>query len=142
MSKPMRQNDWLINVSGPFTIPGFFDTKNSVAKAANTGKYFGGGNDTPVVMKDRAVYDDLVIGRGYVLQRDTLTVRLLDPYVDDEDTIWTIKATPRVNGRPDLGNAITYRGSLIRVTDPQADSEATGTTRSNFELTFSVVSKL
>jgi hypothetical protein len=139
--KPMRQHNWLITVSGPVVVPGFFDTKNSVRKRANAGKYFGGGNTIPVVTKDRAEYEDLVIGRAYVLRRDTSVVRMLDRYVDDEDTIWTVKAVPKLGGRPDLRSEITYRGSIVGLSDPQADSEATGQTRSAFEITFAVVSK-
>jgi hypothetical protein len=139
--KPQRQNDWLISVSGPVSVPGFFDTKGSVRKRANSGKYFGGGNDVPVVTKDRAEYEDLVIGRAYVVRRDTLTIRLLDPYVDDEDTVWTVTAIPKLGGRPDMPNGLTYRGSLVGLADPAADSEATGQTRSAFELTFSVVAR-
>jgi hypothetical protein len=140
--KPQRQNDWLISVAGPVSVPGFFDTKSSVRKRANSGQYFGGGNDTPVITKDRAQYEELSIGRAYVVRRDTLTLRLLDPYVDDEDTIWTVKAIPRLGGRPDMPNGLTYRGSITGLNDPAADSEATGQTRSAFEITFAVVTRL
>lgn len=135
-TKPSRRHGFLITVSG---VDGFFDTKSGGAKTAGNRKYFGGGNDVPAILKDRAEYADLVVGRAFSIARDAAVIARLRPVVDTEQE-FTVKVQPLNADRIPEGPSTTYRGMLVGQTDPDVDSE--NGDPATYQLTFAIAEVL
>jgi hypothetical protein len=114
-----RARSFLITVSG---VDGFFDRKTGGNPSAGTRKYFNGGDVVPDVNTDPAEHSDLVVSRAFRVGRDDRMLKAMRRNVSI--TEHTVRVQPTDAQGVPVGEATTYRGTLIGTSDPDVDSNS------------------
>lgn len=124
---------FLVSVAG---IDGFFATKQGGETSSEASKVHDGGNLNPEVLTAPAQIDDLTVGRPYDPTRDGPVAARLRRIVGRWAT--SITVTPTDRDLVPVGAAVTYRGVLTRIREPEVNAESGDPSR--IELVFAIES--
>jgi hypothetical protein len=128
----IAQKHFLVTV-GDQRIQGTFSTKTGGETSGETTRDRDGGNPVADVIPGEVTVSNVTLGRAYKPERDQAVIKQLRPQVNRLKTSVTVQ--PLDHDYVPVGEPEVYVGCLlVRVAAPDADSNASETSR--FELEF------
>lgn len=140
MSGGNRQDQFLVTVTaqqtvgGPLTSLGRFDKRSGGTVSASDTKHRPGGSADELSFGGPRTTENVTVQRNYDADRDDAIVKRLRGLVGQATVV--VSQQPLDGTLTAKGEPTVWRGTLIKVTAPDADSTASGT--SMFELEVSV----
>ena len=132
--KPTREDTWKITLTVNGDEFGVWDKKTGGDVDSDEVKYYPGNMLPPISLGGRRTVANVILQREYDLDDDHVKINTLLNLVGS-GKVEVVQQPLDVDGLPKTYKGITYLGTLKRVLIPPVDSEATGASLIEVEIT-------